>query len=132
MADDLRHIRNIVRRVRCWADRKAVVANFPSNLNGFCAIGSRKLYQELRKAGYRPRLAYKNQHCFVIIKGYIADVTATQFCGPRVTLRSYKRNNMPWHWTPDTVFTSMAAFDARLKQDRWPKRQSYLSEIVTA
>lgn len=72
-------IKQIARSVRAWAEKQ----DSPSDLSEWCGICSyrllKKLGKELSKKGFTSHLALSDCHAFVLIGGYIVDVTATQF-----------------------------------------------------
>jgi hypothetical protein len=87
----LRKVRKIATTSRTWAEKKS-----PQNLDlaGMCAISSRHLYKELRRAGITAYLACNGGHCFVLLGkdmkvAVVVDVTATQFDEhyPKVMIR---------------------------------------------
>lgn len=118
-------IRTIARRVRRWAERVDERRDGKDpNLGGLCAIASRQLHAELVLAGYEARIAYRQEHCFVLVEDYLVDVTASQFGGPRIVVRQIKRlDPVPWYWQHQRTYKTNRGFNARLKKDRWPRMQ---------
>jgi len=73
----------VARQVRRWCLKKNGVSK------NMCSVSSRRLYDRLRKKGYRPKFVSgffcgsgeRYYHCWVRVLGYILDVTADQFGG---------------------------------------------------
>jgi len=83
MKVDLREVRSIARQARKWAEELAAKSRgeVASDLCGLCAIAAGHLHKRLRAAGLPSVLAVNSGHCFVLLGGYVVDVTATQFQG---------------------------------------------------
>lgn len=118
-------IRNIARRIRRWAVLQAAKHNFPDDLQGLCAIAARRLFLEFKNEGYSPKIAYQKNHCFVLVDGYLVDVTATQFAHAEVVVRRFT-NVKGWYWEVQRTYTTVRGFNSRLRKDRWPHEQSRL------
>jgi hypothetical protein len=88
-------IRNIAKRVRRRAERYADQKGFTDDLAGLCAHASTVLRDELKKVGIRARLAGNMYHAFLTYKGYVIDVTATQFDSYLKDIKGYG-----YTWTP--------------------------------
>lgn len=105
----------IALRTREWAEKLAKRKDLAEDLCGLCAIASGHLHRELRNEGYRSVLATHDNHCFVLLNGYVVDVTASQFEGyerKRVVLQPLRKLRQKhatdaW-WAPkwDIVHTS--------------------------
>lgn len=67
--------------VRKWAQDKA--GNYEQDLCGWCAICSAELWKRLGKIGLSAEIfvteVYGISHVFLMMDGYIVDVTASQF-----------------------------------------------------
>jgi hypothetical protein len=62
---------------REWAENAR--PDVSETLCGMCAIASADVFRRLKVAGFKPEIWFKPDHSFVHVKGYIVDVTATQF-----------------------------------------------------
>jgi len=132
-------LRKIAKRVRYQAEKIAEQHDFSDDLECFCSHGAQLLFREMRKAKFKPRIVVCENdlfgHCFVKIRNYIVDVTASQFEGfPDVCVR--KRNVNHEHWGKEdkksgtirvTQFTSVSAFRRYLQRSGWPQDQIKLS-----
>lgn len=121
-------IRTIARRVRRWAERVAASNNdYGADLAGMCAVASRQLLTELLSAGYQAKVAYQWNHCFVLVEGYIVDITATQFNQPKVIVRCLdraKKRGLPQYWRHTNTYKTSYGLNRRLIKDHWPKHQT--------
>ena len=70
---------HIAKRTRAWAEALARRHGFPPDLCGLCATASAQLMLALRAKGYDAVFHENYGHCFVVLNGYIIDITATQF-----------------------------------------------------
>lgn len=102
-------LRIIASRVRKEMDQTAYDHCFwGQELAGMCAIASYCLYVDLKKAGFNPEFVAQrwgdtgfHYHCYLVIDGYIADITATQFGKNSVCVRrdvNWKHNDF---WRKD-------------------------------
>jgi hypothetical protein len=123
---DLRKIRRLARKVRRWADEYVARSyDYSDDLCGMCAICSTKLWHLLREHGYKARIVMAVGHVFVVYRGYLIDVTATQFlgnCGP-VVLRPWKRDAEPYFWRPRKIYWSPEMVYQRQLDENWPDEQ---------
>ena len=126
---DKNKVQEIATRVRKWAERSNIGRGkpFPSDLCGMCAIAAAKLFTELKKEGFDARIVTNDHHCFVQIRDWIIDVTATQFGQPPVLFirRQLMNRSMDktW-WRANKSFRS--ARDLRDYQIKvgWPQEQT--------
>lgn len=126
---------NIAKRSRLWAEARAKSYGYPYDLCGMCAITAGHLHRALRQAGFKSVIACGPFHCFVLLNGYVVDVTATQFEGhrnrkvlirPLTALRNTSsRDSSGNHWIIDGTFVER--YRARIFQmeNGW-----YASETV--
>jgi len=113
---DIEHVKDIAFFAREWSEAfnsKHTIA-WDEDLCGMCAISAAFLFRELKRAGYRPVLAYSDYHFFVLIDDYIVDVTATQFTVLREVLPSIvvrHKNEVEakeyFFWRVTKTFTSL-------------------------
>jgi hypothetical protein len=131
-------IRRVARRVRYWAEQEASKAGIPPNLECFCAIGARKLFQELKKEKF-PKLKLAvfddgdEAHCFVLCGNYLVDVTASQFGGSKVVVRHKNRSPdyLPYFWKHDhNTFKTVKAFNTYV--EGWPSEQVTLEGLIAS
>lgn len=137
---DKLEIQRIARKTRGEMKRIIKRSNyFPSDCAGLCGIAAARLFQRLKKHGYVPKIAYSQNHCFVLCNGYIVDVTATQFNGefettPTVVvaidyvkrlLREYgtEAHEDLYYWIPTKTFTSIRSFILWQKRTGWDTQQ---------
>ncbi len=120
---DLRKVRSIAKHVRTWSERVAERRGFEPDLNGLCAVAAGKLHKLLREAGFKSVIALNDGHGFVLLNGYVVDVTATQFEGfekrPVVVerLTHIRRREMGDTWRIHNTFISRSkARDHQLDQ----------------
>jgi len=118
----------IAKRVRAWTEAKASKYGYAANLQGLCGIASRKLFRELKRAGYSPTIGYARNyfyggHAFVVLNGRIVDVTATQFrCRQKVVVSKLGVSKR-WYWKPAKHYSSDRAFLNYQQQSGWSGEQ---------
>jgi len=127
-----KEVRQIAKRVRNWGERlqQAVGMNEPSaqfwfeDLGMMCGVCTYKLFKELTAAGYSPVFANSDCHAFILLDGYIVDVTATQFGVTRkVMIRKHKKKEA-FEWTVVEAYHNQEHVDLRTRD--WPKDQRYV------
>ena len=77
-----RTVGQLAQQVRLRAEKYAAENDMPDNLCGMCAIASGWLHTALREAGLRATIHMNTSrpvHCYVTVRGYVVDVTASQF-----------------------------------------------------
>lgn len=120
-------ITKIMKRVRKWAEK--VQAQNPysygADLCGLCAVASKELARRLQKHGYKCQLACNDFHCFVLYKGRVLDVTATQFRKPEIYISRYLGGD----WTPEAIFDSVEELTDYQYRVDWPEHQIF-AEIL--
>lgn len=125
------HLYLIAASCRTWAEEFAnETDDFGSDLNGMCAIASTKVFTELKKKGYNPRIHLwagdSCAHCFVVVDDYIVDITATQFWGHRdqkvVVLHEKEASEFEYYGT-SKIFTSTKALRKHQESTHWPSEQ---------
>ena len=89
-----------------------------------CAICSAQVWKLLREHGYKARLVMAPGHVFVVYRGYLIDVTATQFldCSP-VIVRRWKGEHDRWFWQPRKSYWSLEMLHQRQLDEEWPEEQ---------
>lgn len=97
---DVERISSKVRaRVVRWVANNQDVGN---DLCGACAIASYTLWRALRAIGRQARLVAVeggfSAHCWVELSGYVVDITATQFGGPKIAI--FRVGDVP-DWADD-------------------------------
>ena len=128
------HTRAWAMRNRCWSkngrvvDDNGVYSYFPKDLCGMCGIAAARLFTNLQDAGYQPQLAMRNSsydgHCFVIVDGFIVDVTATQFgLKPVEIVPLLPKPKRPIFWRETSLFDSVQQLVVRQKRSGWPDDQ---------
>lgn len=97
---------------------------FPDTLDGMCGIASAYLFKELKKHKLNPTLAENSSHCFILCKGYIVDITASQFGYRRVVVEEIEDLEGDGWWNTENTFKSLSKFNTHQKKS-WPKFQRY-------
>jgi len=127
---ELADVRSIAREARRWAERLAGTHEFGEDLGGLCAVASGHLHKKLRDAGYKSVLATNDNHCFVLLNGYVVDITATQFVRTRnisvlvaklTRMRAEGTYSRPWLITKTT--TSRREMRKFQIEEGWPAEQ---------
>lgn len=111
----------IAKEVRLWCEEKAKQWNFPSCLTGLCAIGSAKLHESLKNAGFSSMIGYNSNHCFVIYKDFVLDVTATQF-GEKSPVMIAPRKQWRFH-KEERLFSNIIDLKHFQQQTGWVESQ---------
>jgi hypothetical protein len=143
MKPDLVKIREIGTRVRNLCLKK-YEKRFSSSLAECCAIASGRLYKELVKEGFKPVIVEttytdRNEeddygHCYILVDGYVLDVTATQFgqsepvCLFKYGVHKSKREKSEfWYWYSDNqkYFNSIKELRKQQFRENWPCEQIY-------
>lgn len=82
---------SLAQQTRTWLEsgemaERSEMYNVSASMRGYCGIASGYLSHLLSKEGISHRIAiyhgYDYEHIFVVVGGYIVDVTATQFNEP--------------------------------------------------
>jgi len=112
----------ILRETRAWAEE--VQAQFPfdygDDLCGLCAVASKELFTRLKANGFKDVLIACNDcHCFVIYKGRVLDVTATQFRKPAI----YISRNISGYWNAETIFDNIEDINNFQQEVGWHDTQ---------
>jgi hypothetical protein len=100
-----------------------------------CAIASRKLATDLKKAGFKPELALSELdktgdtvHVFVLVNDYIVDVTASQFKKPKLYIVPATNRNMYGPWAGQYRFAGGRNLIAYQRRTQWCPGEVTLSE----
>jgi hypothetical protein len=143
MNPDLEKIREIGMKIRqvCLEKYKK---RFSSSLAECCAIASGRLYKELVKEGFKPVIVettypIDNQygHCYILVNGYVLDVTATQFgqsepvCFFEYGIHKTEKEKFDfWYWYSDKqrYFNSLKELRNEQFKNNWPWEQIYWSD----
>lgn len=134
-------LKEVATEGREWVE--ALIKDSPNfaDLQGTCALVSRKIFKDLKKRKVAARLIYHNdssyQHVFIRVLGaaseenvgfeedHIIDVTASLFGEEDVCVLAVSKCDPikhPW-WSPDQEYSSESGLLARQKKDRWPTSQ---------
>lgn len=117
-----RKVYNAARRARRWAERNWRSYYCHEDMCGLCGVAAARLLIELRRDGIHARIACSDEHAFVIYRGHIIDVTATQFGEPEVLIRTYPKEEFHnWHY--HATFRSVRSFVAFQEREGWPSDQ---------
>jgi hypothetical protein len=113
--------------VREWAMKKSVWFDNDSDLCGWCAICSTAIFKRLYNKGLNPTfveayfsdLRNSEAHCFIICKGYLVDVTATQFSpsyDPVIVRKYDDSDGKKWFWKKQNEAKTIGAIRSMLKE----------------
>lgn len=69
----------IAKEIRKWGEKEDKKVMNEGDLSCLCEECSSRIYKKLLRMGFDPIYAHNIWHCFVILDGWIIDVTATQF-----------------------------------------------------
>ncbi len=72
----------VAREVRQWAEdfQQEHPKAFPRDtLKGLCAVCAVRLFVCLQRAGHKPTYVENGWHAFVLCRGWVVDIAATQF-----------------------------------------------------
>lgn len=126
-------LRCVARNVRRWAERYAEENDHPCDLNGVCAIAAGEVWKRLKALNANPVLciAIYNPpafaHCFVECSGYLIDVTATQYKGPKVLVRRKElAQSQSSHWVATWKCKTISDFYKEQVKEKWPDEQTVL------
>jgi hypothetical protein len=134
MTHSKRH--RIARQVRAWAERTAKKEGFPEDLMGLCARSSAQLFTLYKQAGELPLIAYsvRHSHFFVLVEGYIVDVTATQFPATRkivVFIALLKDAEKLTQYDYDRIIVNPEKLIAYQRATKWHQKQTAkLSQLM--
>lgn len=101
---------------------------FDKDLTGLCGVASVILWKELKKDKITAQIIANDEHAFVMYKGHILDVTATQFSrsNPQVLIKPRPmQGNESW-WCIQDKFRSAKSFMEYQKSVDWPGEQIFL------
>ena len=128
-----RQLRNIAWQVRRWAENEYTGSDgcgwYDNDLCGLCAVASGEIWKRLKAVGADPLIVYCDMdwsgHCYVLVEGYVIDVTATQFFRkmPRVVVRKHTRAKQEW-WDISQTFKNIRSFRDWQKRSHWPENQT--------
>jgi len=126
---ELKKVEEIAKKVREKVVKK-YRRKFGNDLCGCCAIASGLLHTELLKNSITSKIAMVNlksggSHCFVIYKGYIVDVTASQFQQDDICIFNDRkhRNGNDWFWYGRRRIYHSAKDLRKSQLKDWPKEQ---------
>lgn len=94
-----RKVYNAARRARRWAERNWQSYYCDETFCGLCGVAAAQLLTELQKDGIYAKIACSDEHAFVLYRGYVIDVTATQFGEPKILIKPYPQEEFHnWHY----------------------------------
>jgi hypothetical protein len=109
-------VRRLAKKVRNAFEKIAEKENRCRRLSGYCARASFVLSNLMHSRGIEHNIVYGENHVYIKWKGYIVDVTATQFCPeldrivitkPRRLRLACEKYNRKWafsSWRDSKVF----------------------------
>jgi len=101
---ELSTITDTAYRVRYFGElfQKVNSYNFLEDLTGMCGICAYFLFRSLKKKRFHPVFSSNRFHSFVMVEGFLVDVTATQFEGitDKVFIRPMPFSGWRKHWIP--------------------------------
>lgn len=132
---DLKRIKVIASNTREWAEKYAAEnynensgRHFQQDLNGMCAIASAELYKRLTRAKIPAVICENKKHCFVMCRGYVVDVTATQFSNQlsgsiKVFVRKHSQVKHHFFYKINASHTSIRSLLLSQQEHNWPAVQ---------
>ena len=100
---------------------------------GWCARASARLFNALTAAGFNPRLhiaeSDEGGHVFVTVRGYVVDITATQFDNELedpepVTILERDISKDYWFYNTTKTFKTVTDLQRYQKKVGWPDHQT--------
>jgi hypothetical protein len=106
-------------------------SSFNDSLTGFCANMSYLVFHYLYHLHYEPLLVVNDNHCFVLLDGFIIDLTASQFSTPDLVYSDVEfvncnnRNKIKSSSFWDIQFSTYSDLDffSFLEKKSWPLEQ---------
>jgi len=116
------NLTQIAKRSRQWAMRHREDYCCKKDLAGMCAIASGYLHKQLLKAGIESFLAINHQHCFVVTKNFVVDITATQFDLKPVCIITIDQaiDHPDYIWHIEQRFSTPDELQAHQIDEGWP------------
>jgi hypothetical protein len=114
-------LKQILQETRQWAEQYAFDNDYSDDLLCMCSIVSKELFERLKQYKYKCQLAYNYKHCFVLYRGYILDLTATQF-GDYPEIYITRKFKFPFHHI-QKIFNTSKALTNYQKRNGWPINQ---------
>jgi hypothetical protein len=119
-----RTIYNAARRARRWTEKNWRRYRAVGDMCGMCGVSSTYLLKLLKKEGIRARIMAGDGHAYVQYKGYIIDVTATQFGNGKIVFRK-RRKLESSEYRCDLGFRTPEAFIEHQEEVGWASEQVY-------
>ena len=111
-------LRRIAFRLRLKLEKDK---SLEKNMWGACGIASILLSKRLSRMDIPHQIAYSGDHAFVLThNGYIVDVTATQFDGPRTVVR---KSSLGRQWSVNETFDTWQEFE--IENSTWTPNSQY-------
>jgi hypothetical protein len=129
------HVAMVATQVRYWTEGRAPQER--QLLNGWCAIASARLFNELKKLGIKSEIhawvsdGCGSAHVYVVVDDHIVDVTATQFRPFRhepVVIMHQREAEQHTFYQTVSVFHSVDDLRKWQKKGRWPADQMAYGE----
>ncbi len=113
---------------RRWTEKIAEKEGWPKSLCGLCIRSSVRLFTQLRKRGYRPRIcAYikSPHHFYVKVNGHIIDVTGTQFHNETILVKHEQelKYQIPYSFRNKIEFSDIETVKSFLNISKWDKKE---------
>ena len=115
---------------RLWAEERAsrLDDSDPDDLSCYCAIASVKLSMLLTAAAIKHRIAMADDlcgsHVFVLVDGWIVDVTATQFgVDDKIFVKHERAPDLRWFHKITRTFGDVHSLVLWQLKKGWPKDQ---------
>lgn len=118
--------REIIEDTREWAEELAFEHPncYTEDLCGLCAIVSKELYARLTAQDFVCEIAYNDRHCFLIYRGKVLDLTATQFGKLRIFISSELDKG---DWKIEERFTDIDELSNHQEYNGWYPEQVHLN-----
>lgn len=102
----------------------AIREGFPKDLCGLCARASAVLFDLLKDKNYEPEIGLSSTrpHVFVMVDGYVVDVTATQYRRKKKVF-IVKAEEAPDMYYPEVTFKSVEELRSYQEFVQWQEDQ---------
>ena len=122
-------ILSTVEATRSWAEQIARDETFPQSLNGLCIRASVRLFRQLKKQGFKPKIcchvAYP-RHFYIKLNGVVIDVTASQYDLEKIFVRNEQdvKYMIPYTFKNKIEFLDIGTLSHFLELADWSERET--------
>jgi hypothetical protein len=126
-------IREIATVARAWAEHRNEQLDYAydNDLGGMCAIASAHLLTQLHGAGFKAAHAVGNHgHYFVMWRGWVVDITASQFSKPDVYIVRHRDLSEEGEWKIEDICKTAWEIRSTQLKHKWPSGQTVWAELA--